>query len=124
MFQTFTEHSSAEQSPVRLKALRAEIARLGLGGFLVPRADAYQGEYVAPCDARLQWLTGFSGSAGLCCVLAEAAGIFVDGRYGVQARAQVAAQFTVLDLPKTQPAPWICAHLPKGGTLGIRAMAC
>ncbi|MBC6407255.1 MAG: aminopeptidase P family protein [Rhodobacteraceae bacterium] len=119
MFQTFTEHSSAEQSPVRLKALRAEIARLGLGGFLVPRADAYQGEYVAPCDARLQWLTGFSGSAGLCCVLAGAAGIFVDGRYGVQARAQVAAQFTVLDLPKTQPAPWICAHLPKGGSIGF-----
>ena len=90
MFQTFDAQSSPDQGPPRLAALRAEMAARGFDAFLVPRADAHQGEYVAPRDARLEWLTGFSGSAGFCAVLADVAGIFIDGRYRVQVRTQVA----------------------------------
>ena len=119
MFQTFEASSHPEQGPPRLAALRKEIAREGLDGFLVPRADAHQGEYVAPHDARLEWLTGFSGSAGFAVVLEERAAIFVDGRYRVQARAEVAAEITPVHWPETGLADWLPEALPQGGKLGF-----
>ncbi|WP_114965608.1 aminopeptidase P family protein [Alkalilacustris brevis] len=120
MFQNFTATTRPEQGPPRLAKLRAELAGHGLDGFIVPRADAHQGEYVAPCDERLAWLTGFTGSAGFCIVLTGAAGLFVDGRYRVQARAQLdLAHFTPLDWPATQPGAWLRAQLPEGGTIGF-----
>ncbi len=72
----------------RLAALRAELARAGVDGVLVPRADEHLGEYVPPSDERLAWLTGFTGSAGLAVVLADRAAIFTDGRYTTQAAQQ------------------------------------
>ena len=81
MFQSFTASSRPEQGPPRLAALRSELERAGLDGFIVPRADVHQGEYVAPRDERLSWLTGFTGSAGFCIALKDIAGVFVDGRY-------------------------------------------
>ncbi len=120
MFQTFTVTARPDQGPPRLSALRAAMARAGLDGFLVPRADAHQGEYVAPCDERLAWLTGFTGSAGLCVVLPHVAGVFVDGRYRVQVKAQVdPAQFTPVDWPATRPGDWIAAQMPNGGVIGF-----
>ena len=74
MFQTFDSHASPDQGPPRLAALRARLGAMGLDGVLVPRADVHQGEYVAARDERLQWLTGFTGSAGFCIVLPEVAG--------------------------------------------------
>jgi len=118
MFQTFEAQSSPDQGPPRLAALRAEMVREALDVFLVPRADAHQGEYVAPRDARLEWLTGFSGSAGFCAVLRDIAGIFIDGRYRVQVRTQVASDFTPVHWPEEQLADWLKAKLPAGGRLG------
>ena len=69
--------------------MRSELTRLGLTGFLCPRGDEHQGEYVAPRAERLRWLTGFTGSAGLAVVLLDKAAIFVDGRYTLQVRSQV-----------------------------------
>jgi len=118
-FQTFEATTRPADGPPRLARLRAELARRGLHGFLVPRADAWQGEYVAACDARLAWLTGFTGSAGFCVVLPDAAGLFVDGRYRVQARTEVdTAAFTPIDRPETRPGPWLRARLPEGGKIG------
>ena len=117
MFQTFEAQSSPDQGPPRLAALRTEMAAAGYDVFLVPRADAHQGEYVAPRDARLAWLTGFSGSAGFCAVLPHIAGIFIDGRYRVQVRAQVADVFTPVHWPEQQLAEWLQQQLPAGGTL-------
>ncbi len=103
----------------RLVALRKELGRRGLAGFLVPRADEHQGEYVPPRAERLAWLTGFTGSAGLAVVLADKAAIFVDGRYTLQLRDQVdTALFEPLHLVDQPPEGWISAHLPKGGRLG------
>jgi Xaa-Pro aminopeptidase len=119
MFQTFQETARPEQGPPRLASLREELAREGLDGFIVPRADAHQGEYVAPRDDRLAWLTGFTGSAGFCVALTEEAGVFIDGRYRVQVKAQVADVFTPVDWPETSLADWIAAQLPEGGRIGI-----
>jgi len=103
----------------RLAALRAELARRGLTGFVVPRADEHQGEYVPPRAERLAWLTGFDGSAGMAVVLADEAALFVDGRYTLQAGEQVDAEaFTVIHQAEISATDWIADHLPAGGRLG------
>ncbi|WP_099244951.1 aminopeptidase P family protein [Pelagimonas phthalicica] len=114
MFQSFEETASPEQGPARLEALRAAMAAAGVDAFLVPRADAHQGEYVSAHDERLAWLTGFTGSAGWCVALADRAGVFVDGRYRVQVRAQVADVFEPVDWPEVSLGDWIAEALPKG----------
>ncbi|MCP3972629.1 MAG: aminopeptidase P family protein [Rhodobacteraceae bacterium] len=119
MFQTFDPTTTPDQGPPRLAALRAEMAREDLDGFLIPRADAHQGEYVAPRDDRLAWLTGFTGSAGFCTVLPDIAGVFVDGRYRVQVKAQVASDFTPVNWPETKLGDWLVQQLPDGGTVGL-----
>src|SRR5256885_2122787 len=73
----------------RVARLREVMAAREIDGFIVPRADEYQGEYVPPAGQRLAWLTGFTGSAGLAIVLRDRAALFVDGRYTLQAAAQV-----------------------------------
>ena len=78
----------APWTPARLDLLRAELATRGLTAFIVPRFDAHQGEYIAPHDERLRYVTGFSGSAGVAVVLADRIVLFVDGRYQVQARGE------------------------------------
>src|SRR6478609_3796169 len=88
-FQTFAETADPRHGAARLAALRAELARRGLDGFVVPRTDEYQSEYVPPSSERLAWLTGFTGSWGAAVVLSDSAAIFVDGRYTVQVREQV-----------------------------------
>jgi Xaa-Pro aminopeptidase len=115
MLQSFTDHASPAQGPARLAALRTALAAEGLAGFIIPRADAYQGEYVAPRDARLEWLTGFTGSAGFCIVLPDVAGVFIDGRYRTQVKSQVdLAHFTPVPWPDIKPGPWIGDHLLQG----------
>ncbi|MFO1081175.1 MAG: aminopeptidase P family protein [Reyranellaceae bacterium] len=104
----------------RLAALRAELTRRGLSGFVVPRADEHQGEYVPRRSQRLAWLTGFSGSAGLAIVLADRAAIFVDGRYTLAVRDQVDTDaFVPHQVPEQSPESWIAANLPAGGKLGF-----
>jgi Xaa-Pro aminopeptidase len=103
----------------RVAALRRELARHGVQGFVVPRADEHQGEYVPPRAQRLEWLTGFSGSAGFAIVLSEKAAVFVDGRYTLQVRSEVD---TTLFEPRhvtEQPASeWIAATLKPGEKIG------
>src|SRR6266436_2713288 len=118
-FQTFDEQSDASQCAPRLSALRAELAARGLDGFLVPRSDEHQGEYVPKRAERLAWLTGFTGSAGQAAVLMEKAAIFVDGRYTLQVKNQTdTSLFETLDVANDGLANWIEANLPKGAKLG------
>jgi Xaa-Pro aminopeptidase len=107
-------------SPSSLKSLRAALAKQKLDGFLVPRQDEFQGEYVAPYAERLKWLTGFAGSWGVAIVLAKKAAIFVDGRYTSQVREQVDVKaFVPQHLIDAPPTTWIKANLKKGQTLGF-----
>lgn len=120
MLQDFRRRTTPETGAARLRALRAAMAEDGLAGFLVPRADAHQGETVAARDERLAWLTGFTGSAGSAVITRERAGIFVDGRYKLQVRAEVdLSQFTILSVPEDKPGPWIAEVLPGGGRVGF-----
>ena len=120
MFQTFDVTARPDQGPPRLDALRAVLARAGLDGFIVPRADAHQGEYVAARDERLAWLTGFTGSAGFCVVLAGEAGVFIDGRYRTQVKAQVdLGHFTPVPWPETSIAGWLRDRLETGARVGF-----
>ncbi|HUF55973.1 MAG TPA: aminopeptidase P family protein [Thermohalobaculum sp.] len=116
MFQTFARTADSASSQERVAALRDALARAGVQGFVVPRADAHQGETVAPRDERLAWLTGFTGSAGLAVVLPDRAALFVDGRYTLQAGEQVdSAVFTVVPTDQTKPEDWL-AEAPAEGT--------
>ncbi|PRY95564.1 Xaa-Pro aminopeptidase [Hasllibacter halocynthiae] len=119
MLQTFDATTSPDQSPPRLKALRAAMADAGVDAFLVPRADAHQGEYVAPADERLAWLTGFTGSAGSAAVTGARAALFADGRYRVQGRAQVPDEVEVVAWPDTKVADWLIGALSEGGKVGL-----
>ncbi len=121
MHQNFTTTARPEQGPPRLAALRAALAEAQLDGWLVPRADAHRGEDVRPGDERLAWLTGFTGSAGFAAITADWAGVFIDGRYRIQIRSQVAAEFTAVNWPETKLADWLIEALPEGGVVGYDA---
>jgi Xaa-Pro aminopeptidase len=100
-------------------ALRAELARRGLDGFVVPRADAYLNEYIPASEDRLRWLTGFTGSAGLAIVLAERAAFFTDGRYQLQAAAEIDQSVFTLHHSVEAPAEaWLRQSLREGMRLG------
>src|SRR5918997_6039920 len=95
----------------RLAALRAELLRAGVDGFLVPRADEHLGEYVPPSGERLAWLTGFTGSAGLAVVLPDRAALFTDGRYTTQLAQQTdPALWERRHVTEEPPAEWLKAH--------------
>jgi Xaa-Pro aminopeptidase len=118
-FQSFDDHTDRAASGPRVAALRTELARRGLTGFIVPRADRHQNEYVPAAEERLAWLTGFTGSAGAAIVMAERAVLFVDGRYTLQAREQVdPSLFTIEHLVERPPAEWIEASLGASDRLG------
>ncbi|CDX29540.1 Peptidase M24 [Mesorhizobium sp. SOD10] len=120
MFQTFDSAGDPAVGKPRVALLRQWLAENGLDGFMVPRADEHQGEYVADRSARLKWLTGFSGSAGIAIVLRDRAFIFVDGRYTLQVRGEVDLSiFTVESLIDNPPANWIKDNLGKGARLGF-----
>ena len=117
-FQSFDDPEPTPTGP-RIAALRAELAKRGLDGFVLPRGDCHQNEYVPPAEERLAWLTGFTGSAGSVAILADRAALFVDGRYTLQARDQVdTAVFTIVPIAETSPEAWLEANLPSGAKLG------
>ena len=118
LYQSFDNQSDPDQGPERLNTLRQEIAARDLTGYLVPRADVHQGEYVAARDERLAWLTGFTGSAGFCAVLPTCAGVFVDGRYRVQVKTQVRDVFTPVDWPEVKVPDWLRGNVTEG-TIGF-----
>ena len=103
----------------RLKALREQLARVQLDGFVVPLTDEHMSEYVGAYAQRLAWLTGFQGSAGSAVVLPQEAAIFVDGRYTLQVREQVdATHWQYVGVPQTSVAAWLKEHAPAGGRIG------
>jgi Xaa-Pro aminopeptidase len=111
-------HSASLSTPEKLKGLRDSLAVLGLTGFLVPHGDEHQSEYPPPSSERLAWLTGFTGSAGFAIVLKDAAAIFVDGRYTLQAAAQVDPVFAREHLIENPPSKWLAGHAKSGDRIG------
>ena len=103
----------------RLAALRDQLARDRLDGFVVPLTDEHMSEYVGAYAQRLAWLTGFQGSAGTAVVLLEAAAIFTDGRYTLQVREQVSADdWQFVGVPQASVAGWLAEHAADGARIG------
>jgi Xaa-Pro aminopeptidase len=119
MFQSFEDHGGPEAGAGRLRDLRAELARQGLTGFIVPHADEHQSEYLPPSAERLAWLTGFTGSAGVAVVLRDRAALFVDGRYTLQAGAQTDTRaFEIVHLIEQPPSKWLPSKLSAEDRIG------
>src|ERR1700681_4948621 len=118
-FQSLEDRNERTASAPRVEALRTELAKRGLDGFIVPRADRFQIEYVPPCAEQLAWLTGFPGSAGIAIVLADRAVIFVDGRYQVQVQEEIDDTiFCVEHVIENPPTLWTENNLPAQAKLG------
>src|SRR5512139_3456346 len=119
-FQSFDDPSEHAATAERVKALRAELKKRGLDGFLVPRADRQQNEYLPASEERLAWLTGFTGSAGAAIVLAEHAALFVDGRYTLQVKSQAdTAVFSIEHFVDNPPATWLEHNIKAGDKIGF-----
>jgi len=107
----------------RLQQLRAAQVRHGLTAYLVPSSDPHLSEYLPERWRAREWLSGFTGSAGTLVVTDTFAGLWVDGRYWVQAETQLAG--TGITLMKISGAAsnayvdWLCAQLAHGATLGV-----
>jgi len=113
---------AAEEPPraERLAALRREMQRRGLDGFILQRTDAHGSEYLPAAEERLAWLSGFTGSAGELVVLRDAAAVFVDGRYTVQAEAELdPSHFEHCHLVEKPPARWLEDRLEPGMRIGF-----
>jgi len=103
----------------RLARVRAELARQGLDGFVVPISDEHMSEYVGAYAQRMAWLTGFGGSAGSAAVLPHKAAVFVDGRYTVQVQGQVdGTLFDYVGVPQSSIAEWLGANVTAGQKIG------
>ena len=119
-FQTFEDPEGGVALAARLSAFREELLRRQLTGFVIPRSDSQQNEYVPPSEERLAWISGFTGSAGLAVVLNTEAAVFVDGRYTLQAPKQVdTTAWTIQPLADPPPETWLTAHLNSGDRLGF-----
>lgn len=109
-------------SPVHaehLTRLRAELAKRGIDGFVVPISDEHMSEYVGAYAQRMAWLTGFGGSAGTAAVLPAKAAVFIDGRYTVQVRDQVDGDlFDYVGVPASSAAEWLGANVSAGQKVG------
>ena len=103
----------------RLKALRDQLKADRLDGFVVPLTDEHMSEYVGSYAQRLEWLTGFKGSAGSAVVLPEEAAIFTDGRYTIQVRQQVSeTEWSYQSVPETSVAHWLRDKATDGARIG------
>jgi len=112
-------HAVTPDPAGRLSALRDELARQGLDGFIVPRADEHLGEYVPASAERLAWLTGFTGSAGLAVVLPNRAAVFTDGRYTLQLAAETdPALWERRHITEDPPPAWLKQAAPAGARIG------
>ncbi len=107
----------------RLEALRESLRMRDLDGFIVPLTDEHGSEYVPAYARRLEWLTGFTGSAGTAVVLtAGPAALFVDGRYTLQAAEEVPdSLYEHRDIPADDPIGWILTHAQPGARIGFDA---
>jgi Xaa-Pro aminopeptidase len=119
-FQSFADLGGPAPVKARIAALRQALRAQNLAGFVIPRADRHQNEYLPPDQERLLWATGFAGSAGLAIVLQDKAALFIDGRYTVQAATQTdASVFEPLPAGERAAQNWLKHNLKPGDALGF-----
>jgi Xaa-Pro aminopeptidase len=118
-FQSFHDVANPKTSQPRVAALRKIITHQKLDGFIVPRSDEHQGEYVPPCQERLEYISGFTGSAGFAIILKHKAAIFIDGRYTLQIKQQVDVKlFTPVSSLEPDMREWLVNTVPANTKIG------
>src|SRR3712207_5227076 len=119
MRQNVDDTTDPSFGPKHVPLIRAEMARQGLDGFLIPHEDEHQNEYLPEANDRLAWATGFTGSAGAAAVTTDKAAVFVDGRYTLQVRSQVdPSLFEIRDLVDGGVPAWLEQTARPGQTIG------
>ena len=102
----------------KINQLRNILNQQNCDGYLIPKNDEYFGEYVPKNKDRLKFISGFTGSAGLALILKNKSYLFVDGRYTLQAKAEINKNFEICEIPKIKP-HYILKNLNKKITLGF-----
>ena len=120
-FQHFDVTTQPSQGVTNVAALRAEMRKLSLDGFIVPHEDEHQNEYLPDANERLAWVSGFTGSAGAAIIFMDRAILFADGRYTLQSREQTdPSVFSVEDFNANSLADTV-AKAPRGSVIGYDA---
>ena len=102
----------------KINQLRNILNQQNCDGYLIPKNDEYFGEYVPKNKDRLKFISGFTGSAGLALILKNKSYLFIDGRYTLQAKAEINKNFEICEIPKIKP-HYILKNLNKKITLGF-----
>lgn len=102
----------------KLKALRELMKKEGIQTLLIPRTDEFQGEYIAPYSERLQWLTGFTGSAGRAVITLDKAAFFTDGRYTLQAKEEIPKSYELHNIAHHTSYQWVKENLSPQDKVG------
>lgn len=102
----------------KINQLRNILNQQNCDGYLIPKNDEYFGEYVPKNKDRLKFISGFTGSAGLALILKNKSYLFVDGRYTLQAKAEINKNFEICEISKIKP-HYILKNLNKKITLGF-----
>ncbi|XP_038221446.1 xaa-Pro aminopeptidase ApepP-like [Zerene cesonia] len=105
----------------RVQALRRVMQDYGVQAFIVPTADAHNSQYIAPTDARREWISGLSGSSGTALVTSTAALVWTDGRYFTQFYLQVDTSVWGLMRQGTDLSiqAWLTQNMPSGSVVGV-----
>ncbi|KAK0148929.1 Xaa-Pro aminopeptidase 2 [Merluccius polli] len=104
----------------RLQALREAMTPETIAAYIIPAADAHLSEYTAPRDARIAFMTGFTGSAGTAVVTATKAVLWTDSRYWVQAERQMDCNWKLeRELSISRISDWLLTEFPGGGRIGF-----
>ncbi|MDB2414347.1 aminopeptidase P family protein [Rickettsiales bacterium] len=102
-----------------LSILKEQLIKQNLDGFVIPSNDAFQSEFTPAHDRRLEYITGFSGSYGVCVILKDKAALFTDGRYVLQAKDEVSKDFKIYNVAQLKPYEWVEKNLKSSQFLGI-----
>ncbi|XP_070692654.1 xaa-Pro aminopeptidase 2 [Pempheris klunzingeri] len=112
--------STAVNTTLRLQELREQMLRLNISAYIIPGTDAHLSEYIAPRDARMAFMTGFTGSAGTAVLTQTKAALWTDSRYWVQAERQMDCNWELeKDVSISSVAEWLISEVPPGGKIGF-----
>ncbi|KAK9768934.1 hypothetical protein K7432_000060 [Basidiobolus ranarum] len=120
----YSTNMPAINTTERLAKLRELMAKkeYNVQAYIIPSEDAHQSEYTADCDNRRPYISGFTGSAGCAVVSTEAAALFTDGRYFLQASQQLDSNWTLMKQGLPEVPTWqeyVVKNLPAGSRVGI-----
>ncbi|XP_032383742.1 xaa-Pro aminopeptidase 2 isoform X1 [Etheostoma spectabile] len=112
--------STAVDTTLQLKELQEKMLSLNISAYIIPGTDAHLSEYIAPRDARMAFMTGFTGSAGTAVVTQTKAALWTDSRYWVQAERQMDCNWELeKDVSISSVAEWLISEVPSGNEIGF-----